>query len=361
VRTFTADAYPERLSAWGIVTASGNLLELGRDVLPYDLATPLFSDDAHKLRTVWMPPGRPAHYSPDHVFDLPVGTVLSKTFYYRRAEGAVRATLDTVVLTEQTSGDFLGSGLNLGQVRLIETRLLVHQADGWDALPYVWDESRGDAFLRIAGEVVPLQTLDERDTASAFPYVVPTRNECASCHASDHTSGDLHPIGPAARHLNKVYAHYDDGSSPQLPRWVAKGYLDQAPGDAPANAVWRAGAVDDLDRRARSYLDINCGHCHSPTGAADTSGLHLDRATTDPTRLGICKPPIAAGRGSGGHRYSIVPGDADASIVTYRMGATDPAIMMPEIGRSTVHEAGVALIRHWIESLPGACVPRHPI
>ena len=32
-------------------------------VLPYDLVTPLFSDYAHKLRTVWMPAGQSAKYT----------------------------------------------------------------------------------------------------------------------------------------------------------------------------------------------------------------------------------------------------------------------------------------------------------
>ena len=31
------------------------------------------------------------------------------------------------------------------------------------------------------------------------------------------------------------------------------------------------------------------------------------------------------------------------------------AIAMPELGRSTVHYAGLALIREWVEALPGSC------
>jgi len=63
------------------------------------------------------------------------------------------------------------------------------------------------------------------------------------------------------------------------------------------------------------------------------------------------KPPVAAGRGSGGFDYDIVPGDPDHSILLYRLDSTDPGIMMPELGRSTIDQEGVALIRAYIEAL----------
>jgi hypothetical protein len=37
------------------------------------------------------------------------------------------------------------------------------------------------------------------------------------------------------------------------------------------------------------------------------------------------------------------------------MQQTDPAIAMPELGRSTVHEEAIELIVEWIKSLPGEC------
>jgi hypothetical protein len=119
--------------------------------------------------------------------------------------------------------------------------------------------------------------------------------------------------------------------------------------------LWRAGADDDIERRARSYLDVNCGHCHNPHGAADTSGLFLYAGETSARRLGVCKPPIAAGRGTGGRHVSVMPGKPGESILIYRVGDTDPGIMMPELGRATVHEEGLALLRRWVESLPGVC------
>ena len=104
--------------------------------------------------------------------------------------------------------------------------------------------------------------------------------------------------------------------------------------------------------RAHAYLDINCGHCHNRRGPADTSGLALDASETSRVALGLCKSPIAAGRGTGDRRFAIVPGQPDESITVYRMGSTEPGSMMPELGRSLAHDAGVELIRRWIAEWP---------
>ena len=361
---FDSNAYPANLSAWGVVNVDDDRLALSAGFLPYDLNTPLFSDYAHKLRAVWLPPGSQAHYDGDDVFDLPVGTIISKTFYFPRKdprrdsrEDSPKAKPESALLrTEDNSGDFSGEGLDLRNVRLIETRLLVRQENGWDALAYVWDDAQNDAHLEIAGDIKQLRLVSADGSEQPINYVIPTRNECANCHATDHGSGKLHPIGLAARHLNKIYEHYADGAAPQLQHWVERGYLDRFADDAPANALWRADATDDLEQRARSYLDVNCAHCHNPKGAADTSGLFLNRAENSARRIGLCKPPIAAGRGTGGRHVSIMPGQPDASILIFRVGETDPGIMMPELGRSTVHAEGLALLRRWVESLPGVCM-----
>ena len=52
-----------------------------------------------------------------------------------------------------------------------------------------------------------------------------------------------------------------------------------------------------------------------------------------------------------GNLYDIVPGDANASILLYRMKTKAPGERMPELGRSLVHEEGVALIQQWINDM----------
>ncbi len=357
---FFADGRPEKLSDWQMVYADGGRLALNTGVVAYDLNTPLFSDYAHKLRTVWMPAGMAAKYDPDATFDFPVGTVITKTFYYPLPKGAAR-NATAVARTYDQSADFVDhvsgtSGLNLSQVHLIETRVLVRRERGWDALPYVWNAAQTEAELSRTGDVMPLELVSDDGSREAFTYVVPNENQCAGCHVVDLKSKTIAPIGPKARHLNRDYV-YATGSENQLTHWTALGYLSGAPDSAaaPRNADWRDDS-QPLDARARAYLDINCGHCHNPKGPADTTSLDLTITAAADRHLGMCKPPVAAGRGTGDHLMDIVPGKPDDSILPYRMTSSEPGVMMPEQGRNTTHREGVALIREWIAKWPGDCL-----
>lgn len=346
---FHAEGYPATLDDWHVVYRDGDRLALNAGVVPFDLNTPLFSDYAHKLRTVWMPKGSAAKYAPREAFDFPVGTILSKTFYYPKAEG------DAVVRTYDESRDRSGEGLDLRNVRMVETRLLVRRKQGWTALAYVWNREQTEARLMRTGDSIDLSLVADDGSRKDFSYQVPDQNQCAGCHASNNTTRAIQPLGPKARHLNRDYA-YAGGSENQLRHWTKLGYLEGAPATGvPRNVNWRDAARASLDDRARAYLDVNCGHCHNARGPADTSGLLLDVGEHAPRHLGWCKPPIAAGKGTGGRRYGIVPGDPDASILAYRMQSDDPSEMMPELGRSVAHEEGVALIRDWIASQQGSC------
>lgn len=354
---FDSDNYPSQLSAWRLLQVQDRQLVLSDSILPYELATPLFSDYALKLRSVWMPDGSAARYRENEPFDFPVGTVISKTFYYP-IDNTAPAGGDTprLLKTEANSSALASTSLPLDRYRLVETRLLVHQPEGWQALPYVWNDEQTDADLQITGDIQRLQLEDTQ-----FAYVVPNRNECAGCHVLDQNKGDLSPIGPAARHLNRLISH-EDGEQGQLSLWQQRGWLTglPAPDQIPANARWQNSVgprepAEQVAQRARAYLDINCGHCHQPGGSGDTSGLFLHAAETSAMRLGVCKPPVAAGRGAGGNLFSIVPGQPEKSILSYRIESQETGVLMPELGRSLVHEEGLALINAWISAQSGAC------
>lgn len=331
VRPHLEEPWPERLSEWGLFRGDGHTLEPNPGVLPYQVATPLFSDYARKHRTVWMPDGATARYDGTGVFALPVGTILSKTFFYPR----------------QTDGSR----------RLIETRLLVHGQRGWVALPYLWNEEGTEATLEIVGAIVPVDDPSAPAAPRRIRYVVPNVNQCQSCHEQRKA---LVPIGIQARQLNRPYP-VGVRLENQLTRWTRQGYLSGAPdpGLAPRHAIWDPPeSAGDLEGQARAYLDANCAHCHSPEGSAASAGLDLRSTTAEPRLLGVCKPPVAAGRGAGpGLAFGIVPGAPDRSILVYRMRSTDPGVMMPELGRTVVHAEAVHLVSEWIRRMPGQCAP----
>ena len=343
VRLHASGEYPQRLSDWGLVERRGDRLVLGEGVLPYDVNTPLFADYAQKLRAVWLPPGQSGRFDADQAYALPVGTLISKTFFYPNVGGVAQAV---------EGWDGAVEALDLARTSLVETRLLVRQPEGWEALAYVWRGS--EAWLSITGAIIPLRLAFEGGgTARTVNYMVPSRNQCASCHVTGQDGDALLPIGLTTRQLNRGYG---GGPGNQIAHWQALGWLDGAP---PAtewarNADWSSPG-EPLAGLARSYLDANCGHCHNPAGRADTTGLWLNAHHDTLRRLGLCKPPIAAGQGTGGRRYSIVPGQPDDSILVFRMADDDPATRMPEIGRSIVHQRGLAVVADWIAALPNEC------
>jgi uncharacterized repeat protein (TIGR03806 family) len=349
---------PEKLSDWQVLQIRSGNLTLNGGVVPYDLNTPLFSDYAHKLRTLWLPKGSAAKYSADSSFDFPVGTIITKTFYYPRSQSSkdgksVARTYDQSTEFTHTAG--VESGLNLSAVRLIETRVLIRRETGWQALPYVWNAAQTEAELARTGDIVPLVLVADDGAREAFNYVVPNENQCAGCHVVDLKTKSIAPIGPKARHLNRDYS-YAAGMENELVHLAKVGYLEGLPDVAgvPKNANW-SDPQQPLDARARAYLDINCGHCHNANGPANTTALDLTIAGAADRHLGMCKPPVAAGRGTGDHFFDIVPGKPDDSILPYRMVSHEPGVMMPEQGRTTTHHEGVALINEWIASLKGAC------
>ena len=306
-----ADAMPRTLSAFGFFRDDAARVPNER-VHPYTLNMPLFSDYAEKRRFVYLPPGNVAQTSGDGPIDFPVGAALIKSFGYPRD----------------------------GALKLIETRVLLRRADGWVALPYVWNAAQTEAVLKIAGKRVPVAFTDPSGTRREISYAVPNVNQCKECHSD----GDrLVPIGPKARNM---------GAGGQLERLAKLGAIDRAPVVAHPLPDWDRPSDGTVATRARGYLDVNCAHCHNRTGSASNSGLFLGWDEPAGANLGLYKRPVAAGRGSGGFSFAIDPGKAETSILMHRLRSLEPGVAMPEVGRAVVHEEGADLLARWIAGLP---------
>ncbi len=317
----------QRLSQYRLFVGDAAAQEPAPEVISYDLNSSLFSDYAEKFRFIKLPAGKHATYRDDDVFEFPVGTVIAKTFAYPRDA------------RDPSQGR-----------RLIETRILKREPDGWVGLPYVWNDSQTEASLDVAGDTVDVSWLHTDGRPRTDNYIIPNANQCKGCHKIGET---MRPIGPKARHLNRDFA-YREGTENQLAHWSRLGALVGAPEprEAPRLAVWDDPASGTLDARARAWLEINCAHCHNPEGPARNSGLDLLASQQRPVAFGVYKPPVAAGLGSGGLAYDVVPGQPDQSILVYRISSTHPSVMMPELGKRLVHDEGVALVRQWIAAMP---------
>ena len=306
-----SDAMPAKLSAFGLFR--DNDPKTPSSGLGYTLRAPLFSDYTDKHRFISIPAGRKATVAADGTIDFPVGTVLVKSFGWS----------------------------DVDEGRPVETRLLIRRAAGWTALPYIWDADGKDATLALGGRRLPVSFKSPDGTAHSIRYAVPNKNQCKECHS---LNGAIVPIGPKVRNFI-----LDPAASEKL-RGL---YFENPAALKPVMPQWDDPKTGSVESRARAYLDVNCAHCHNPAGSASNSGLFL-RWTDDPAGVnyGIGKRPTAAGRGSGGMDFAIAPGDPDHSFLIYRLESTDPGIAMPEVGRSTVHKEGAALLRQWIAQMP---------
>jgi uncharacterized repeat protein (TIGR03806 family) len=298
-------------------------------VVPFAVNSVLYADDAEKTRFAWLPEGGKLVYSGSEPWQFPPGSILVKTFWFPND----------------------ARDPSLGR-RLVETRLLVYEPEGWVGHTYVYADSQSQGVLLPTGRSVAIDWIDADGSERHQQYEVPNVFDCQSCHG---TKPNTHPLGPRTRQLEREL-DYGAGPENQIDHLASLGWFDAAP---PAD---RERLVDPrvegpIVERARAYLDANCAHCHSDGGKAESTGLWLDYALTDPATgdpsdWGVCKFPTSAGPASGGLDYDIVPGDPDASIMVLRVASAEPAVKMPPLLTRLPDAAGVSVLREWISAMP---------
>jgi len=323
---FSSSDFNEKISDYNIYVGNPHDLITSDEFIPYELINPLFTDYAWKHRSIYIPDNKQIVYNEIDSFGFPIGTIISKTFYYPY--------------------DFNNPSKGMS---LKETRILIHEEDGWIGLPYIWNESETEAYLDLVGGIKKASWINFDGIKESIDYIIPSMNQCKGCHVDNYMN--FSPIGPKARNINSDY-DYGTEIKNQIKKWAELGFFENLPDfiDIPKVDKWDDLSMN-INNRTRGWLDINCAHCHNKMGPANNTGLYLDYHETSLKALGINKTPVAAGRGSGHLKYDIVPGFPDKSILVYRFESTDPGIMMPELGRSMVHKEGLQLIKEWILSL----------
>lgn len=317
----------ETLSEYGLFEGDGSSQTPSNGVVPYTPISHLFSDYATKIRFIQVPEGKQITYENEEKWNFPEGSILIKTFAYL----------------------FDMRDPSLGQ-RLIETRLLIRQEDTWGVHTYLWNEEQTEASRKKAGVIVPVTWIDAQGEEQSVDYRVPNNNQCLGCHGD---VGMTEQLGPRTRQLNTDHL-YGETTVNQIDYINSLGWFDTPP---PAFEE-RPSLVDpfgsaDVETRARSYLEANCAHCHNnQQGFAVSSGLYLDVDTSNPVEYGVCRSPVAAGEGTGGFSFDILPGHPEKSILIFRMESTEPEVKMPEMPSLLYYPEGNALISQWIAEMP---------
>ena len=324
---FDIDAVPyQTLSEYNLY--EGNMADLNPvyGVLPYDLISPLFSDYAHKKRFVWMPNDVSATYDNDYtILNFPVGTMLIKNFYF-----------DDI--------------LPVAETKILETRIMIKKSSGWIFANYKWNDEQTEAVFDLNGSFKAFDFLVD-DEPKSVNYRVPSGSECFTCRKAENDSPVA--IGPKPQNLNKTL-NYSDGTKNQLEKWVEMGYLT---GTIPQNIeslVEWDDETQDLETRVRSYLDINCAHCHSDNRHCDYRPVRFAfNESSDISNLGVCIVPHTNIDPS--LTYIINPGNSERSVIARRLNSSEESVRMPLLGRTLKHDKGVQLIEEWINSLNIIC------
>ena len=300
------------------------------NVIPYAPASSLFTDYASKKRFIWMPTGVSATYvAGDKIIDFPVGTVLIKTFYY------------TTIQPGNTT-------------KIIETRLMIRKDDGWKFYEYVWNDEQTDADL-ISG--VDFTTGDFKTITFAKPsgeivttdYRIPSDGECFACHKINEIAT---PIGVKPQNLNHMFT-YGNGNKNILQKLKEQGYLDSYPANISSTVDYQ-DTTQPVALRLRSYLDVNCAHCHQDEARCYYRPIRFpfSQSAID-SNIGICllaDEPISPTL-----QKVISPGNYNKSILHFRLSSNDESERMPLLGRTIVHDEGVQLLEDYILSLTQSC------
>ncbi|MGE3819932.1 MAG: PQQ-dependent sugar dehydrogenase [Isosphaeraceae bacterium] len=316
-----ASAFPRTLSETGLFSDVARLAPaLG--VIPYSINVSPWEDHARADRLVALPDASSIRVE-EPAWAYPKDSVLVKTLSLELRKG------------------------NPFSARRIETQVLHFDGLDWQPYSYQWNDEQTDAvLLGSAGAERTLEVVDPDAVGGTRQQVwrFSGRAECQRCH--NKWAGP--PLGFNAPQLNREHT-YGGASAPQLETFTHVRVLDRP---VPEKDRVRLTPASDpstpIDDRARSYLHVNCSHCHRMhAGSAVLSKMTIDLPLDKTDMLGV--RPTQGTFGIHDARV-IAPGDPYRSVLLYRMEKLGSG-RMPYIGSTEVDREGVALIFEWLSKM----------
>jgi putative heme-binding domain-containing protein len=332
--------FPRRLSQTGLFSSVKEHVP-APGVVPFSINAEQWADHAVSERLLALP-GRSTTRMYDSAVPIPGGFFNGTVFFPK--DGVLARTISLEMERGKPSSR-----------RRLETQLLHFDGGVWRGYSYTWNDEQTDAALVPAsGADRTFEIVDAHAPGGKRrqTWHYPSRTECLTCHNpwAGHTlaftlpqlerphdyGGGAHNQVEALRHAGLIeLLHSPDADSD---RFTMPPRLSD-PHDASA----------PLDERARSYLHVNCSHCHrfGAGGSVDIDLRHeaaLERMKVLDVRpvQGTFEMPAAC---------IVAPGDPYRSTLYYRMAKLGPG-RMPHIGSEVVDERGLRLIHDWIRRVP---------
>ncbi len=324
--------FPTKLSETGLF-ASVPRHELAPGVVPFSIVAQQWADHATAERFVALPGHETVavHREP---IEVP-GSMFHQQFVFPQ-DGVLVKTISL----EMEAG-------NPASRRRLETQLLHFDGRAWRGYSYRWNDEQSDAALvGPAGEDRELIVTDRQAPGGRRPQTwhYPGRNECFVCH------------NPWVEHrLAFNLAQLDPREQGRLERFGVLKFVDRSEraehGDIPSSPAAIVSPYDSkvaVDLRARSYLQVNCAHCHQ-FGAGGSADIEL-RSTVSQREMKLVGVSPKQGTFGIEDGKLVAPGDPYHSVLYFRIAKTG-AGRMPHIGSELVDVAGVEVVHRWIRQL----------
>lgn len=345
----TANVFPRKLSETGLFS-NVTKHEPAAGVLPFSINVEQWSDFATAERWVGVPGNETIGL---HRKALPVpGSQFSR---------AVDPANDMVLLKTLTLE--LEAGKPESR-RRIETQTLHYDGREWQAYTYEWNDEQTDAVLvDRQGKNRTFMVTDPNEPGGKRTQVwrFSSRGECLRCHNpwSEHALAfNLaqlnrdHDFGSVTDNQIRTLRHlgiYTDVVEPVDPH-------DPYAKPEPVRTLAELPKLSPLDDeaadvalRARSYLQVNCAHCHRFNGGG-SSYIYLtnDLPLLDTKTIGV-KPT----QGTFGIEDAelIAAGDPYRSALYFRLSKTGPG-HMPHLGAKFIDQKALKVIHDWIARIP---------
>jgi len=326
--------FPQRLSQTGLFTST-QTHQPAPGVIPFAVNVEQWMDGATAERFVAVPGSgrmilrKPKGRVPTDWGEFPVDTVLVKTISLEMEAGnpASRRRIETQILHNRGE---LWRG-NSGE---------------WFGYSYAWNPQQTDAdLLPPDGKTVSLLITDP-SAAGGRRRVTRTlgrQTECYLCH--NPWAG--YRLGFTTAQLNRPHSAGSNTGN-QLETLRRSGLLETPDiNDQPAfcDAFDTAAGIST---RARSWLHVNCAHCHRFGGGGSASlDLRFDQPLAG-TRA-VNQRPTQGTFGIDG-ACLIRAGDPYRSLLYYRVSKLGQG-RMPHVGSHNVDPRGIRLIEDWISQL----------